>query len=84
MPEETYVNEAAFERAAIGRIALVAESDAAPERWHECDGSVQASFRWPSFVSQMGITESTFTLPKPERVAEGKKFIIKLGPRAED
>ena len=73
-----------FARAAIGRVVLVAETDEVPDQWHECDGSVQAAFRWPRFVEQMGISSRTFELPKPERVANGKKFIIKLGPAAAD
>lgn len=84
MPEETYTNDAALERAAIGRIMLIAESDEIPEDWHECDGSTQAAFRWPTFVARMGIMQSTFVIPKPERLGEGKRFIIKLGPRAAD
>lgn len=82
MPEETYYNEAMFQRATLGRIMLVAENDEVPDEWHLADGSVMASFRYPVFVARLGITEPTFTLPAPLRVATGK-FIIKLGPRAE-
>lgn len=81
--QESYGNQFIFERAAIGRVMLISESEEYPDDWHECDGSVLASFRYPIFVERMGITEPTFTLIKPERLAEGKRFVMKLGPMAE-
>jgi hypothetical protein len=81
---EVYGNDAVFESAAIGRVMLVAETDPTPPLWHDCDGSLQASFRWPDFVKQMGIQNATFTLIKPERQPEGKRYIIKMGSRVED
>lgn len=77
------LEEVSFTFAAIGDILTIPNTVELPEEWVLCDGTEHMSAEWPLFVSLVGITGPTFTLPLRES-AEGYQAVIRLGEKAEE
>jgi hypothetical protein len=82
--EVPVVSDVSLEMAAIGDVFLVGVDRELPDDYREVDGEVLSAHFYPEFVSAMGIADPTFTLPEPQRMREGVRYIIKVGARRQD
>lgn len=78
--ETPVVPDLQLEQAAIGDMFLVSVDREVPPDFLPVDGRTFQPANYPAFMAAMHLTAHLIALPTPVGIAEGLRYIIKVGP----